>query len=61
MVVSNEPGYYKGGHGGFGVRIESLFEVLETDITNEGLGKRYRELAIGTELCTSEVWNFTLV
>lgn len=41
MVVSNEPGYYKGGEGGFGVRIENLLEIVDTGITNEALGRRY--------------------
>lgn len=40
MVVSNEPGYYKGGDGGFGIRIENLLEIVEAGITNEALGKR---------------------
>lgn len=29
MVVSNEPGYYQEGEGGFGIRIENLVEVVE--------------------------------
>lgn len=40
MVVSNEPGYYKGGRGGFGIRIENLLEIVDTGIVNETLGKR---------------------
>lgn len=40
MVVSNEPGYYKGGEGGFGIRIENLLEIVDTGIMNEVLGRR---------------------
>lgn len=40
MVVSNEPGYYKGGKGGFGVRIENLLEIVDSGISNEALGRR---------------------
>lgn len=40
MIVSNEPGYYKGGEGGFGVRIENLLEIVDSGISNEALGRR---------------------
>ncbi|CAM9423954.1 unnamed protein product [Sphacelaria rigidula] len=41
MVVSNEPGYYKGGEGGFGIRIENLLEIVDTGIMNEVLGRSF--------------------
>ena len=41
MVVSNEPGYYKSGEGGFGVRIENLLEIVDSGISNGALGRRY--------------------
>lgn len=40
MVVSNEPGYYKGGEGGFGVRIENLLEIVDSGMTKDALGRR---------------------
>ncbi|CAM9741765.1 unnamed protein product, partial [Laminaria digitata] len=41
MIVSNEPGYYKGGEGGFGIRIENLLEIVDSGISNEALGRRF--------------------
>ncbi|CAM9110428.1 unnamed protein product [Choristocarpus tenellus] len=41
MVVSNEPGYYKGGDGGFGVRIENLLEIVDSGVRNEALGRSF--------------------
>jgi Xaa-Pro aminopeptidase len=32
MILSNEPGYYKDGH--YGIRIENLVLVVESDIGN---------------------------
>ncbi|CAM9113332.1 unnamed protein product [Discosporangium mesarthrocarpum] len=41
MIVSNEPGYYKTGEGGFGVRIENLLEIVDTGIKNNALGRSF--------------------
>lgn len=41
MIVSNEPGYYRGGEDGFGVRIENLLEIIDTGVTNETLGRSF--------------------
>lgn len=46
MIVSNEPGYYRGGDDGFGVRIENLLEIVDTDMSNEALGRRSVELYV---------------
>ncbi|CAM9489667.1 unnamed protein product [Ascophyllum nodosum] len=41
MIVSNEPGYYRDGEDGFGVRIENLLEIVDTGVSNEALGRRF--------------------
>ncbi len=37
MIVSNEPGYYK--PGAYGIRIENLVAVVESEIQEEGRGE----------------------
>ena len=36
MIVSNEPGYYK--TGAYGIRIENLVAVVESEVLEEGRG-----------------------
>jgi Xaa-Pro aminopeptidase len=36
MIVSNEPGYYK--PGAYGIRIENLVAVVESEVEEEGRG-----------------------
>jgi len=49
MIVSNEPGYYQEGEGGFGIRIENLVEVVEVDTKHrfgEGPHLGFKELTL---------------